>query len=462
MDRGRTGVPAGAVSPRPVRRERSLGDASSRPSRARCRAMALTLPIFETPPDDLSVTGLRAYVEAFMDAERVPPAIVVGNSLGGHVALRPRAPRAWSACAGSVLSGSSGLFERSFTRGVPHRPSAEFVREKMTEVFHDPAMVTPEWVEEIRDRVSRRSYVDAGARRSAARPGAATSEDRLGEIRCPTPPASGARRTGSPRADVRDPLPRRYPIGDDPARARVRPRADARAPEAFARAVDEFLDTCRPGGRRRRREPPSGGSERPLAWLAGRRLRQMEAVWRDPLQVQERALRAMVAAPATPSGGGSTGSGRSGASPTTSAGSPIATYLDVRPSSSAAIRGERDVLWPGRPARVLQDLGDDRRRQVHPGHARGVPRAPPGRAGRAPPRLHRVGRGGPRRAHALPGRQHPDRARSGAMPRWATCPAWPRDALPAWIRGATRPGPEIAAIPGLGAAPGRHRAASAP
>src|SRR5262249_16009801 len=51
----------------------------------RCRAMALTLPILETPPDDLSVQGLRAYVEAFMDAERLPPAIVVGNSLGGHV-----------------------------------------------------------------------------------------------------------------------------------------------------------------------------------------------------------------------------------------------------------------------------------------------------------------------------------------------------------------------------------------
>jgi pimeloyl-ACP methyl ester carboxylesterase len=53
----------------------------------RCRAMALTLPIFETPPDDLSVMGLRAHVEAFMNAEHVPPAIVVGNSLGGHVAL---------------------------------------------------------------------------------------------------------------------------------------------------------------------------------------------------------------------------------------------------------------------------------------------------------------------------------------------------------------------------------------
>ena len=149
----------------------------------RCRAMALTLPIFETPPDDLSVMSLRAHVEAFMDAERVPPAIVVGNSLGGHVAL-DLALHAPDRVRGLVLSGSSGLFERSFTRGVPHRPSAEFVRDKVTEVFHDPTMVTPVWVEEIRDRVSRRSYalrvlqVSRSARRY-------NLEDRLGEIRCP-------------------------------------------------------------------------------------------------------------------------------------------------------------------------------------------------------------------------------------------------------------------------------------
>jgi pimeloyl-ACP methyl ester carboxylesterase len=108
----------------------------------RCRAMALSLPIFETPPDDLSVSGLRAHVEAFMDAERVPPAVVIGNSLGGHVAL-DLALHAPERVRGLVLSGSSGLFERSFTRGVPHRPSAAFVCEKMTEVFHDPAWSRP-------------------------------------------------------------------------------------------------------------------------------------------------------------------------------------------------------------------------------------------------------------------------------------------------------------------------------
>src|SRR5262249_13805712 len=114
------------------------------------RAMALTLPIFDTPPDDLSISGLRGYVEAFLAAARLPPAIIVGNSLGGHIAL-DLALHAPERVRGLVLSGSSGLFERSFTRGVPHRPSTEFVREKMTEVFHDPAWVTPERVEAVHE-----------------------------------------------------------------------------------------------------------------------------------------------------------------------------------------------------------------------------------------------------------------------------------------------------------------------
>jgi pimeloyl-ACP methyl ester carboxylesterase len=209
----------------------------------RCRAMALTLPIFETPPDDLSVSGLRAYVEAFLGAERVPPAVVIGNSLGGHVAL-DLALNAPERVRGLVLSGSSGLFERSFTRDVPHRPSTAFVREKMTDVFHDPAMVTPEWVEEIRDRVSRRSYAlrVLQVSRSAKR---YNLEDRLGEIRCPTLLVWGTEDKVTPR-DVAI----RFLDGIPSATIRLVPECGhapmLEHPEAFANAVDEFLDTFEP------------------------------------------------------------------------------------------------------------------------------------------------------------------------------------------------------------------------
>ena len=209
----------------------------------RSRAMALTLPIFETPPDDLSVTGLRAYVEAFMDVERVPPAIVVGNSLGGHIAL-DLALHAPERVRGLVLSGSSGLFERSFTRGVPHRPSAQFVREKMAEVFYDPAMVTPERVEEVRHCVSRRSYVlrVLQVSRSAKR---YNLEDRLHEVRCPTLLVWGTEDRVTPR-DVAI----RFLEGIPSATIRLVPDCGhapmLERPEAFARAVEEFLDSIAP------------------------------------------------------------------------------------------------------------------------------------------------------------------------------------------------------------------------
>src|SRR5262245_31369996 len=205
--------------------------------------MPPTLPSFDTPPDDLSISGLRGYVEAFLDAERVPPAIVIGNSLGGHIAL-DLALQAPERVRGLVLSGSSGLFERTVTRKVPHRPSAAFVNQKMTEVFHDPAMVTPEWVEAIRDRVSQPGYVlrVLQVSRSARR---YNLEDRLGEIRCPTLLVWGTEDRVTPR-DVAI----RFLDGLPSATLRLVPECGhapmLEHPQAFARAVEEFLHTLAP------------------------------------------------------------------------------------------------------------------------------------------------------------------------------------------------------------------------
>jgi hypothetical protein len=38
--------------------------------------------------------------------------------------------------SGLILAGSSGLFERGFSRGVPRRPTAEYVRAKLEEVVY--------------------------------------------------------------------------------------------------------------------------------------------------------------------------------------------------------------------------------------------------------------------------------------------------------------------------------------
>jgi pimeloyl-ACP methyl ester carboxylesterase len=149
-----------------------------------CRPMALALPVFEPWLAEATIEALADHVRGFLDALEIPRLVLGGNSLGGHVALRV-ALAVPERVTGLILTGSSGLFERSFARGVPHRPGAAFVREKMEEVFHDPALVTPDWVESVRRLVSTSASALRILRfaRAARRDNV---ETRLGGLRAPT------------------------------------------------------------------------------------------------------------------------------------------------------------------------------------------------------------------------------------------------------------------------------------
>jgi 2-hydroxy-6-oxonona-2,4-dienedioate hydrolase len=120
-----------------------------------CRAIAPTLPVFDEDLPEVSIAELARWVVQFLDALNVGRVVLGGNSLGGHVAVAT-ALSFPTRVAGLVLTGSSGLFERSFTRGVPLRPSSEYVWQKMEEVFYDRRLVTPEWVESVRRTLTTR------------------------------------------------------------------------------------------------------------------------------------------------------------------------------------------------------------------------------------------------------------------------------------------------------------------
>ena len=100
-----------------------------------------------------------------------------------------------------------------------------------------------------------------------------------------------------------------------------------------------------------------GRLDRPLTWLAGRRLRQMEAVWRDPLPVQERALREPGRARPRHRLGPEHGYREMRGIADYQRRVPVTTYLDVRPLIERAIRGEPNVLWPGRPPEYCKTSG---------------------------------------------------------------------------------------------------------
>jgi pimeloyl-ACP methyl ester carboxylesterase len=148
------------------------------------RAIALTLPIFHPGLREPSLEELGRHVLRFLDALEIPRAVIGGNSLGGHVALRLALDHG-ERVSGLVLTGSSGLFERGFTSGVPHRPDRAYVRRKMEEVFFDPGLVTEGWVEDVHRVVTTPASALRVLRfaRDARRD---NLEARLEEVRVPT------------------------------------------------------------------------------------------------------------------------------------------------------------------------------------------------------------------------------------------------------------------------------------
>jgi pimeloyl-ACP methyl ester carboxylesterase len=148
------------------------------------RVIAPELPIFQPDFADMSMEAFADHVRRFLDALEIPEAVVGGNSFGGHVALE-LALAAPERVSGLILTGSSGLFERGYTRGVPHVPTGEYVRQKMEEIFFEPSLVTPQWVESVRQVLTTRRlllrvlHVARAAKRSNV-------EDHLADIRVPT------------------------------------------------------------------------------------------------------------------------------------------------------------------------------------------------------------------------------------------------------------------------------------
>jgi pimeloyl-ACP methyl ester carboxylesterase len=188
-----------------------------------------------------------------MDALDLGPAVVGGNSLGGHAALELALAHPDRVSA-LVLAGSSGLFERGFTRGVPHRPGPAFVREKMEEVFFDPALVTAAGVERVRRIVTTRDL----ARRVLQVARAARLHNvaaRLPGIRVPTLLVWGREDRVTP-PEVAERFHALIPGSDLVLLPRCGHAPMLERPERFAAVVGDWLAATRA---RRERLIPMGG-----------------------------------------------------------------------------------------------------------------------------------------------------------------------------------------------------------
>ncbi len=116
------------------------------------------LPIYTLPIINTNVKNLVKYTKDLIDYKGFKEVVLFGNSLGGHVALyfTKQYPEMIKAL---VLTGSSGLYEKSLGNTYPKRGDKEYIRKKVEEVFYDPSVATDELVEYIIDTVNDRSKV---------------------------------------------------------------------------------------------------------------------------------------------------------------------------------------------------------------------------------------------------------------------------------------------------------------
>lgn len=112
------------------------------------RVIVPLMPLYELPLLKTSVGSMAKYIKKFIAHKNLDQVTLLGNSLGGHIAL---------VCAldipkkihSLVLTGSSGLYENAFGGSFPRREDKEYLRQKIAVTFYDPAVATDELVDEV-------------------------------------------------------------------------------------------------------------------------------------------------------------------------------------------------------------------------------------------------------------------------------------------------------------------------
>jgi pimeloyl-ACP methyl ester carboxylesterase len=117
---------------------------------AKYRVVIPVMPIYEMPIKIASLEGLVSFIESFVAFKSLNNVTLLGNSLGGHIALiytltnKENVKRL-------VLTGSSGLFENAMGGSFPKRGSYDYIKERVAYTFYDPATASKDLVDEVFD-----------------------------------------------------------------------------------------------------------------------------------------------------------------------------------------------------------------------------------------------------------------------------------------------------------------------
>jgi pimeloyl-ACP methyl ester carboxylesterase len=148
------------------------------------RVIIPKLPLYDSPIASRRLDDLVNYLENFIEEHSLDKVVLMGNSLGGHIALL-YAWRQPGKIRKLVLAGSSGLFENSFQGSFPRVKDYDYVREKVQNTFYKPEVATKQLVDEVYDTIQSRikTLSIIGLARAAQRH---NLTDILGQISTPT------------------------------------------------------------------------------------------------------------------------------------------------------------------------------------------------------------------------------------------------------------------------------------
>ena len=117
------------------------------------RVIVPRLPITEVDPSKASISGLSEFVRNFISSKKLKNISIIGNSLGGHLAL-DYVIHSQRNVNNLILTGSSGLFENSFGGSFPKRGDYNYINERVNYTFYNPKILSKKYIKEVYDTLN--------------------------------------------------------------------------------------------------------------------------------------------------------------------------------------------------------------------------------------------------------------------------------------------------------------------
>lgn len=114
------------------------------------------MPIYTLPVLNTNVKSLAKFIHEFVEDQGYEKINLLGNSLGGHVALvyMTQFPEKVDSL---ILTGSSGLYENAMGGSFPRKGDMDYIKQKVEVTFYDPKHATDDLVKECFDLVNDKS-----------------------------------------------------------------------------------------------------------------------------------------------------------------------------------------------------------------------------------------------------------------------------------------------------------------